>query len=80
MCEAGILDGDYALIRKSDVARNGEIVVALVNNDEATLKYFSKDKDLVRLDPANHLYTSQTYKPNQVQVQGKLAGILRRYN
>ena len=79
MVEAGILDGDYALIRKVDVAREGEIVVALVDETEATLKYFRKEGAMIRLDPANRAYQPQRYNPNQVRVQGKLAGLLRRY-
>jgi repressor LexA len=79
MVEAGILDGDYALIRKVDVAREGEIVVALVDDSEATLKYFRREGSMVRLDPANRAYQPQRYAPNQVQVQGRLAGLLRRY-
>jgi repressor LexA len=79
MVEAGILDGDYALIRKVDVAREGEIVVALVDDAEATLKYFRKEGAMIRLDPANRAYEPQRYRPNQVRVQGKLAGLLRRY-
>ena len=80
MIEAGIVDGDFALIRRTDTARDGEIVVALVNNEEATLKYLHKDGGLVRLDPANASYEPQVYAPDQVQVQGKLAGLLRRYH
>jgi repressor LexA len=79
MVEAGILDGDYALIRKADTARNGEIVVALVDDAEATLKYFRSEGSMVRLDPANRAYEPQRYAPNQVRVQGTLAGLLRRY-
>jgi repressor LexA len=79
MVEAGILDGDYALIRRQDVARDGEIVVALIDEHEATLKYFRKEGALVRLDPANASYDPQRYHPDQVRVQGKLAGLLRRY-
>ncbi len=79
MVEAGILDGDYALIRKVDVAREGEIVVALVDDAEATLKYFRKEGAMIRLDPANRAYEPQRYNPGQVRVQGKLAGLLRRY-
>jgi repressor LexA len=79
MVEAGILDGDYALIRKSDVAREGDIIVALVDESEATLKYFRKEGAMVRLDPANRAYEPQRYQPGQVRVQGKLAGLLRRY-
>lgn len=80
MIEAGILDGDFALIRKTDTARDGEIVVALVRGEEATLKYLRREGGLIRLDPANSAYEPQVYGPNEVMVQGKLAGLLRRYN
>ena len=80
MVEAGILDGDYALIRRTDVARDGEIVVALVRGEEATLKYLRREKGGVRLDPANAAYEPQFYASGEVQVQGKLAGLLRRYH
>ena len=79
MVDEGILDGDYALIRKTDVARDGEIVVALINNEEATLKTFRREGSMVRLDPANRNYDPQRYRPDQVVVQGKLSGLLRRY-
>ncbi|KTT97399.1 LexA family transcriptional regulator [Sphingomonas yabuuchiae] len=79
MVEAGILDGDYALIRRTDVARDGQIVVALIDESEATLKYFRREGSMVRLDPANRAYDPQRYAPAQVRVQGKLSGILRRY-
>jgi len=79
MVDVGILDGDYALVRKTDVARDGEIVVALINNEEATLKTFRREGQMVRLDPANRQYDPQRYQPSQVQIQGKLAGLLRRY-
>jgi repressor LexA len=80
MVEAGILDGDYALIRRTDVARDGEIVVALVRGEEATLKYLRRKDGLIQLDPANSAYEPQVYRPGEVQVQGKLAGLLRRYH
>uniref|UniRef100_UPI0035CBEBF9 transcriptional repressor LexA n=1 Tax=uncultured Sphingomonas sp. TaxID=158754 RepID=UPI0035CBEBF9 len=80
MVEAGILDGDYALIKRQEVARDGEIVVALIEDSEATLKYFRREGAMVRLDPANRAYDPQRYAPAQVRVQGKLAGILRRYD
>ncbi|MBX9881615.1 MAG: transcriptional repressor LexA [Sphingomonas sp.] len=80
MVEAGILDGDYALIRRTEVARDGEIVVALIDDSEATLKYFRREGTMVRLDPANRAYDPQRYHPKQVRVQGKLAGLLRRYD
>ena len=79
MVDVGILDGDYALVRKTDSARDGEIVVALINNEEATLKTFRREGQMIRLDPANRQYDPQRYQPNQVQIQGRLAGLLRRY-
>jgi repressor LexA len=79
MVEEGILDGDYALVRKTDTARDGEIVVALINDEEATLKTFRREGQMIRLDPANRNYDPQRYKPSQVRIQGKLAGLLRRY-
>ena len=80
MVEAGILDGDYALVRRTEVARDGEIVVALIEEAEATLKYFRREGAMVRLDPANRAYDPQRYSPQQVRIQGKLSGILRRYD
>ncbi|MFY8196241.1 transcriptional repressor LexA [Novosphingobium sp. B1] len=80
MVEAGIFDGDYALVRKTDTARDGEIVVALVRGEEATLKYLHREKGMIRLDPANAAYDPQFYRPDEVAVQGKLAGLLRRYH
>lgn len=80
MVDAGILDGDYALIRRTETARDGEIVVALIDEDEATLKYFRREGAMVRLDPANRSYDPQRYDPRQVRVQGRLAGLLRRYD
>jgi repressor LexA len=79
MIEAGILDGDYALVRRTETARDGEIVVALIEDSEATLKYFRKEGRMIRLDPANRAYEAQRYDPGQVRVQGRLAGLLRRY-
>lgn len=80
MIEAGIFDGDYALVRSTNTARDGEIVVALVNNEEATLKYLRRENGKIVLDPANGAYAPQVYEPHQVEVQGKLAGLLRRYH
>ena len=79
MIEAGIFDGDYALVKRTDTARDGEIVVALVRNEEATLKYLRREDGKIRLDPANAAYEAQIYRPDEVQVQGKLAGLRRRY-
>ena len=80
MVEAGIFDGDFALVRKTDVARDGEIIVALVRGEEATLKYLHREGGMIRLDPANSAYEPQVYAANEVQVQGRLAGLLRRYH
>lgn len=79
MVEEGILDGDFALVRKADTARDGEIVVALIDNEEATLKTFRREGSMIRLDPANRQYEAQRYDPRRVQIQGKLAGLIRRY-
>ena len=80
MIEAGIFDGDFALVKRTESARDGEIVVALVRNEEATLKYLRRENGMVRLDPANGAYEPQIYRPEEVVVQGKLAGLLRRYH
>lgn len=80
MIEAGIFDGDFALVKRTDNARDGEIIVALVNGEEATLKYLRREDGKIRLDPANATHQPQFYHPGQVQVQGKLAGLLRRYH
>ncbi|HWU92306.1 MAG TPA: transcriptional repressor LexA, partial [Sphingomicrobium sp.] len=79
MVDEGILDGDFALIRKVDTAREGEIVVALINDEEATLKTFRREGNMIRLDPANRNYEPQRYRPEQVNIQGRLAGLIRRY-
>jgi len=80
MVEAGIFDGDFALIQRTETARDGQIVVALIDESEATLKYFHKDGRNVRLDPANSAYEPQVYDSRQVRIQGRLAGLLRRYH
>jgi repressor LexA len=79
MVEEGILDGDFALIRKADTARDGEIVVALIDNEEATLKTYRREGRMVRLDPANSRYEPQRYDESRVTIQGRLAGLIRRY-
>jgi repressor LexA len=79
MIEQGILDGDFALIRKVDTARDGDIVVALIDDSEATLKTFRRDGQMIQLDPANRHYAAQRYRSEQVQIQGRLAGLIRRY-
>jgi len=79
MIEEGILDGDFALIRKVDTARDGEIVVALIDNEEATLKTYRREGQMIRLDPANRAYEPQRYDEGRVSIQGRLAGLIRRY-
>ena len=79
MVEEGILDGDFALIRKVDTARDGEIVVALIDNEEATLKTYRREGRTIRLDPANSRYEPQLYDEHRVQIQGRLSGLIRRY-
>ena len=79
MVDEGILDGDFALIRKSDSARDGEIVVALIDDEEATLKTYRREGRMIRLDPANSRYEPQRYDEDRVRIQGRLAGLIRRY-
>ena len=80
MIDAGILDGDYALVKRTETARDGEIVVALIRGEEATLKYLRREGGMIRLDPANAAYDPQFFQPGEVEVQGKLAGLLRKYH
>lgn len=80
MIEAGILDGDYALIQRASTARDGDIVVALIDQADATLKFFRKEGREVALEPANAAYSTQRYPADRVIVQGRLAGLLRRYH
>lgn len=79
MVEEGILDGDFALIRKVDSARDGEIVVALIDDEEATLKTYRREGRTIRLDPANSRYDPQRYDETRVKIQGRLSGLIRRY-
>ena len=79
MIEAGILEGDIALIRKSDNADTGDIVVALVDDEEATLKRLRKKGASIALEAANPAYETRIFGPDRVQIQGKLVGLFRRY-
>ncbi|MFA6279440.1 MAG: transcriptional repressor LexA [Bdellovibrionales bacterium] len=79
MIEAGIMDGDHVIIRRSDTANNGAIVVALVDENEATLKYFEKRKEGVALIPANERYETRILNPSRIKVQGTLVGLVRKY-
>ena len=80
MIEAGILDGDMVVIKKADNANNGEIVVALVEGEEATLKRLRRKGGSIALEPANRAYETRIFRPEQVDVQGKLVGLFRRYH
>ncbi len=79
MVDAGILDGDLAVIRQCDTAENGAIVVALVEEGEATLKRLRRRGASVALEAANPAYETRIFGPNQVKVQGRLVGLMRRY-
>jgi repressor LexA len=79
MIDAGILDGDTVLIRKGDAAETGDIVVALIDDEEATLKRFRRRGASIALEPANSAYEVRILPPNRVRVQGKLVGLFRRY-
>ena len=80
MINAGILDGDFVVIRKGDSANSGEIVVALVMGEEATLKRLRRKGASIALEAANPAYETRIFGPDQIQVQGKLVGLIRRYH
>ena len=79
MIEAGILDGDVALIKKAEGAETGDIVVALIDDEEATLKRFRRRGASIALEPANTAYEVRILPPNRVKIQGKLIGLYRKY-
>jgi repressor LexA len=79
MVDAGILDGDTVLIRKSEAADTGDIVVALIDDEEATLKRFRRRGASIALEPANTSYEVRILPPTRVRIQGKLVGLFRRY-
>ena len=80
MVEAGILDGDTVIIKKSETANNGDIVVALVDDCEATLKVFTHEGSNILLKPCNKNYEIRNLPANRVKVQGILAGLMRNYH
>ena len=79
MIEAGILEGDMALIRKTEAADTGDIVVALIDDEEATLKRFRRRGASIALEPANTSYEVRILPPTRVRIQGKMVGLFRRY-
>jgi repressor LexA len=80
MVEAGIQNGDIAIIKSADTAETGEIVVALIDDTEATLKRLRKKGASIALEPANAAYETRIFGPDRVKIQGRLAGLYRRYN
>jgi repressor LexA len=79
MVDAGILDGDMALIQRNETAETGDIVVALIDEEEATLKRFRRRGASIALEPANTTYEVRILPPNRVKIQGKLVGLYRKY-
>jgi repressor LexA len=79
MIEAGILDGDTVIIRNANTASPGEIVVALVDDEEATLKRFRRKGASIALEAANPAYETRIFGPDRIKVQGRLVGLIRRY-
>ncbi len=79
MIEAGILDGDTVIIRRSDIAENGQIVVALVDEGEVTLKRLRRRGASIALEPANPRHETRIFPADRVKVQGRLVGLLRQY-
>lgn len=79
MIEAGILDGDTVVIKKQDVANTGDIVVALIDDEEATLKRLRRRGSSIALEPANPAYETRVLGPDRVRIQGKLVSLVRRY-
>ena len=79
MVEPGILDGDLVVIRRQDVANTGDIVVALIDDEEATLKRFRRRGSSIALEAANPAYETRVLGPDRVKIQGKLISLVRRY-
>jgi len=79
MIDAGILDGDTVVIERTNTAENGAIVVALIDNEEATLKRLRRKGGALALEPANKSYETRIFPPERVRIQGRLVGLLRRY-
>lgn len=79
MIDAGIHDGDIVIIRRCDTAENGDIIVALVEHEEATLKRLRKKGNAIALEAANPAYETRIFGPDQVDIQGRLVGLMRRY-
>ena len=78
MQEAGLLDGDYVIVKKASKVKDGDIVVALVNKSETTVKYYKKHSDSIELKPANKDYTACKYSLEQIEIQGIVVGLQRK--
>jgi len=79
MIDAGILDGDTVIIQRSDTAENGAVVVALVDNEEVTLKRLRRRGASIALEPANKAYETRIFGPDRVKIQGRLVALMRRF-
>jgi repressor LexA len=79
MVDAGIFDGDTVVVQRCDTAENGSIVVALIDDEEVTLKRLRRRGASIALEPANKTYETRIFGPDRVKVQGRLVGLLRRY-
>jgi repressor LexA len=79
MIDAGILDGDTVIIKKTDSANNGDIIVALIDDEEATLKRLRRKGQSIALEAANPAYETRIFGPDRIRIQGRLVGLLRRY-
>ncbi len=79
MIEAGIHDGDTVIVRRCNTAENGDIIVALVEGEEATLKRLRKKGSTIALEAANPEFKTRIFGPDQIEIQGRLVGLMRRY-
>jgi len=79
MVDAGIMDGDTVVIERTETVENGAIAVALIDNEEATLKRIRRKGGAIALEPANQRYETRIFPPERVRIQGRLIGLLRRY-
>ena len=79
MVDAGIFDGDIVIIRKTEAANSGDIIVALIDQNEVTLKRFRSFKNSIALEPANKNYKIRLFGEDRVKIQGKLVGLIRKF-
>ena len=79
MVDAGIFDGDIVIIRKTEAANSGDIIVALIDQNEVTLKRFRSFKNSIALEPSNRNYKTRIFGKDRVTIQGKLVGLIRKF-